>query len=238
MWGDGTAIRCYIYVDDLVDGIIQLTRSTSTSPSTSDPGVRDREGLGRHRSGCRRQDHPHRVGRQPVGVRSRTLATIIDSLGWSPKHPLRDRIAATYPWINSRWSQLTISADASNVSDSDATTKASDRRCSFAPEQTGVGPPTGIAEHIARSGSEVSVITRCLRCPSWRVNNSYRRSFRLTGNRSNMTDKQSRHSLPAITPSSTTRFMRPLFGPDGLLHRDLAEVRLRLVAVVRTPEQV
>src|SRR5207237_6253266 len=33
VWGDGTAIRSYTYVDDMVDGIVRLTASSLTGPA-------------------------------------------------------------------------------------------------------------------------------------------------------------------------------------------------------------
>ena len=33
VWGDGSAIRSYTYVDDMVDGIYRLTQSDLTSPT-------------------------------------------------------------------------------------------------------------------------------------------------------------------------------------------------------------
>ena len=103
----------------------------------------------------------------------------------------------------------------------------------YAPEQTGIGPyTTGIAEHMARSGWEVTVVTGMPHYPSWRVDDSYRRSFRLTENRSDVTVKRCRQ----FTPSHHSFFGRALyeasfFTQTATLHRNLAEFDC-IVAVV------
>ena len=115
VWGDGTAIRCYIYVDDLVDGIIQLTRSDLDEPVNI--GTREyvtvKELVDVVADVAGKIIHIEWVD-GPVGVQSRNFSNDrIESLGWSPKHPLRDGIAATYPWIDEQVrASSRISADA------------------------------------------------------------------------------------------------------------------------------
>lgn len=101
VWGDGTAIRSYTYVEDMVDGIYRLMQS-------------DLEGA--VNIGCPEyvtvDELVHTVaevaGKQihiqhidgPVGVHSRNFSNErIYSLGWQAKYYLKDGIARTYPWI-------------------------------------------------------------------------------------------------------------------------------------------
>jgi nucleoside-diphosphate-sugar epimerase len=101
VWGDGTAIRSYTYVSDLVDGIYRLMHS-------------DLEGA--CNIGCpqyvsvdelvqtvakvagktiRRQHVPG-----PVGVQSRNFSNArIESTGWRAQVFLEEGIARTYPWV-------------------------------------------------------------------------------------------------------------------------------------------
>ena len=112
VWGDGTAIRAYTYVDDLVEGIYTLMQS---DPSTSS---------GRCLEG------PTNVGTDeyvtvdelvetvidvsgkkirikyvegPVGVQARNFSKArICSLGWEARVSLKEGIALTYPWIEAQ----------------------------------------------------------------------------------------------------------------------------------------
>jgi nucleoside-diphosphate-sugar epimerase len=104
VWGDGTAIRSYTFVDDMVDGIYRLMQS-------------DLEGA--VNIGCpqyvtvdelvavvaevagKRVNISHIDG--PVGVQSRNFSNVrIESLGWKPKFLLKDGIALTYPWVEAQ----------------------------------------------------------------------------------------------------------------------------------------
>ena len=104
VWGDGTAIRNYTYVGDMVDGIYRLTQSdlagavnlggneyvtvaelvqTVIDVSGKDIGIEYVEG--------------------PVRVHSRNFdKTRSHSLGWEAKVPLKEGIGATYPWIEAQ----------------------------------------------------------------------------------------------------------------------------------------
>jgi nucleoside-diphosphate-sugar epimerase len=101
VWGDGTAVRSYTYVDDMVDGIYMLMQS-------------DLEGA--VNIGCpqyvsvnelvdtvakvagKKINVKHVEG--PVGVQSRNFSNArIYSTGWQPKFFLEDGIARTYPWV-------------------------------------------------------------------------------------------------------------------------------------------
>ena len=98
VWGDGSAIRSYTYVSDLVDGIYRLMHS-------------DLEGA--CNIGClqyvRVDELVARVAGKtihikhvpgPVGVHSRNFSNArIESTGWRAQVFLEDGIARTYPWV-------------------------------------------------------------------------------------------------------------------------------------------
>jgi nucleoside-diphosphate-sugar epimerase len=101
VWGDGTAVRSYTYVDDLVDGIRRLIDSDHREPvnigcpeyvSVNDlvatvAAVAGKTVTIRHIDG-------------PVGVQSRNFSNAaVESLGWRSTWPLRRGIEATYPWV-------------------------------------------------------------------------------------------------------------------------------------------
>jgi nucleoside-diphosphate-sugar epimerase len=101
IWGDGSAIRVYTYVDDLCDGIHTLMRSELREPTNIGSSelisvdelvetVAEIAGKGvviRHVDG-------------PVGVQARYHSVArIESTGWRARWNLRRGIEATYPWI-------------------------------------------------------------------------------------------------------------------------------------------
>ena len=101
VWGDGTAVRSYTYVDDTVDGVYRLMHSDLEGPVnignpeyvTVDQLVETVVAV----SGKRVTIH-HING--PVGVHSRNFSNgRIESLSWRPEWPLRRGIEKTYPWI-------------------------------------------------------------------------------------------------------------------------------------------
>ncbi len=104
VWGDGTAVRSYTYVDDMVDGIYRLMQSDLDGPVnignpeyvTVDELVRTITEVAGKRIRIRQVDGP-------VGVHSRNFSNArIESLGWRALWPLRRGIEATYPWIASQ----------------------------------------------------------------------------------------------------------------------------------------
>jgi GDP-D-mannose 3', 5'-epimerase len=101
VWGDGSAVRSYTYVGDMVDGIYLLMHSdlhgavnigcpqyvTVDELATEVIKQSGKQLTIRHVSG-------------PVGVQSRNFSNArIYSLGWQAKVFLEDGIRQTYPWV-------------------------------------------------------------------------------------------------------------------------------------------
>jgi nucleoside-diphosphate-sugar epimerase len=104
VWGDGSAVRSYTFVDDMVDGIYRLTQSDLEGPVnvgcpeyvTVDELVHTVADAAGKRVGIR-----HVEG--PVGVRSRNFSNErIYTTGWRAQFPLRAGIERTYPWIEAQ----------------------------------------------------------------------------------------------------------------------------------------
>lgn len=101
VWGDGTAIRNYIYVDDLIEGIYLLMQSDIKEPTNigTEEYVSVKELVDIICEVARKKVNVKWV-EGPVGVQSRNFThTRIRSLGWIPKYSLREGISKTYPWI-------------------------------------------------------------------------------------------------------------------------------------------
>jgi nucleoside-diphosphate-sugar epimerase len=101
VWGDGTAIRSYTYVSDMVDGIYRLMQSDLEGAAnigcpqyvTVDELVETVAKV----SG--KEIHIAHV-EGPVGVQSRNFSNErIYSLGWRAKVYLEEGIGHTYPWV-------------------------------------------------------------------------------------------------------------------------------------------
>ena len=104
VWGDGSAIRSYTYVDDMVDGIYRLTHSELIVPTNIGcPEYVSVDELVRTVAEVagKRLRIVHVKG--PVGVLSRNFSNErIYSTGWRARFSLRDGIARTYPWVEAQ----------------------------------------------------------------------------------------------------------------------------------------
>ncbi|MDD5672766.1 MAG: NAD-dependent epimerase/dehydratase family protein [Chitinivibrionales bacterium] len=104
VWGDGSAIRSYTFVDDMVEGIYLLMHSDLEGAvnigcpqyvSVDELAVTAAEVAGK------KIEIRHIKG--PVGVQSRNFSNErIYSLGWKAKFFLKEGIAKTYPWIEAQ----------------------------------------------------------------------------------------------------------------------------------------
>jgi len=114
VWGDGTAIRVFTYVDDLVHGIYALMQSDLDVPvnlgSDERVTVDDLVKTVIEVSG-KRIKVKYVPG--PVGVHSRNFSKArIKSLDWEAKVSLKEGIAQTYTWIEDQVKKSTSSATA------------------------------------------------------------------------------------------------------------------------------
>lgn len=101
VWGDGRAVRSFIYVDDLVDAVVRLMRSDLAGPANigSEEYVTVQQLVETVIANSGKQLRIEYVP-GPVGVQSRNFSNgRIYSIGWHPKTPLRDGIRVTYEWI-------------------------------------------------------------------------------------------------------------------------------------------
>jgi GDP-D-mannose 3',5'-epimerase len=104
VWGDGTAIRAYTYVSDMVDGIYKLMQSDlHGAVNIGCPQYVTVDELAKTvaKVAGKRMNIQHVKG--PVGVQSRNFSNDrIYSLGWKAKIFLEDGIKLTYPWVESQ----------------------------------------------------------------------------------------------------------------------------------------
>jgi len=104
IWGDGSAMRAYTYIDDLLNGILLLTASDLENGvnigrreyvSVNDlvrtiAAIAGKKIMVKHIEG-------------PVGVKARNFrADRIEAIGWKSRFSLHDGLARTYPWVKAQ----------------------------------------------------------------------------------------------------------------------------------------
>ncbi len=101
IWGDGSAIRSYTYVDDMVDGIHRLTFSDLEGPvNIGSPQYISVLELVQAVAEVAGKRVDVRSVPGPVGVRSRAFSNArIESLGWRARYDIHAGIEKTYPWV-------------------------------------------------------------------------------------------------------------------------------------------
>jgi GDP-D-mannose 3', 5'-epimerase len=104
VWGDGTAVRSYTYVDDMVDGIYRLMHSDLEGPANigNPEYVTVKELVDTVAMVSGKHFNVEWV-KGPVGVQSRNFSNArIYSTGWQAHFPLVAGIKRTYPWIEAQ----------------------------------------------------------------------------------------------------------------------------------------
>jgi nucleoside-diphosphate-sugar epimerase len=101
VWGDGKAVRSFIHVRDLVEGVLRLVESDLKGPVNI--GSREYVSVDELLSVVTRSSGKNVIVRHvngPVGVQSRNFSNDrIESLGWTARIPLSEGIPETYAWV-------------------------------------------------------------------------------------------------------------------------------------------
>jgi GDP-D-mannose 3',5'-epimerase len=101
VWGDGSAVRSYTYVDDMIDGIYRLMHSElHGAVNIGSPQYVTVDELAATIAGVAKKKIRIKHVDGPVGVRSRNFSNArIYSTGWKSRFDLETGIGLTYPWI-------------------------------------------------------------------------------------------------------------------------------------------
>jgi len=104
IWGDGTAVRSYTYVADMVDGIYRLMHSDLVGAVNigCPEYVSVNELVDAVAEVAGKKIHVKHI-QGPVGVQSRNFSNErIYTTGWQANYYLKQGIAATYPWVEAQ----------------------------------------------------------------------------------------------------------------------------------------
>lgn len=101
VWGDGTAVRSYTYVDDMVDGIFLLMQSDlEGAVNIGCPEYITVDELAHIAAEVSGKKVTVKHVKGPVGVQSRNFSNErIYSIGWKSRFSVRQGIVLTYPWV-------------------------------------------------------------------------------------------------------------------------------------------
>jgi GDP-D-mannose 3', 5'-epimerase len=101
VWGDGTAVRSYTYIDDMVEGIYMLMQSDlQGAVNIGCPQYATVDELANIIAEVSGKKISIRHVKGPVGVQSRNFSNErIYSIGWKSRFNLKQGIALTYPWV-------------------------------------------------------------------------------------------------------------------------------------------
>ena len=104
VWGDGSAMRAYTYIDDLLNGILLLMRSTlENGVNIGRQEYVSVDELARTVAAAAGKKVKFKHISGPVGVKARNFRNDrIRSIGWESQFSLRDGIARTYPWVKAQ----------------------------------------------------------------------------------------------------------------------------------------
>jgi GDP-D-mannose 3',5'-epimerase len=104
VWGDGSAMRAYTFIDDMVDGIVRLMGSDlENGVNIGRPEYVSVDELIRTIAAVAGKTIHLKHIAGPVGVKARNFTNDrIRSTGWASRFSLRDGLTQTYPWIESQ----------------------------------------------------------------------------------------------------------------------------------------
>jgi nucleoside-diphosphate-sugar epimerase len=103
VWGDGRQTRSFLFIDDCIRGILDIMRSTSSSPVNLGSGelvtVNELVDIACAIAGVELRKRYERAAPQGVRGRSSDNTRFRALFGWEPSMPLREGLRITYEWI-------------------------------------------------------------------------------------------------------------------------------------------
>ena len=104
VWGDGSAMRAYTYIDDMIDGILMLMASdleNGVNIGRQEYVSVDELVMTVAEVAGKKINIKHVEG--PVGVKARNFrVNRISAIGWKSKFSLKEGLSQTYPWVKAQ----------------------------------------------------------------------------------------------------------------------------------------
>jgi len=104
VWGDGSAMRAYTYIDDMIDGILMLMASdleNGVNIGRQEYVSVDELVMTVAEVAGKKINIKHVEG--PVGVKARNFRVDrISAIGWKSKFSLKEGLSQTYPWVKAQ----------------------------------------------------------------------------------------------------------------------------------------
>jgi nucleoside-diphosphate-sugar epimerase len=119
IWGDGNQTRSFLYIDECIEGVLRLMRSSFTGPvNIGSEEMISINGLAKLVMNIAGKDLPIRNIPGPTGVRGRNSDNrlIGRRLGWQPSQPLRNGLEITYRWIESQVASAPLAGRSQSLS--------------------------------------------------------------------------------------------------------------------------
>lgn len=116
VWGDGRQTRSFLYVDECLEGTLQLMRSDFEGPvNIGSEEMVTLNGLAQLVIGIAGKDLAVRNVPGPQGVRGRNSDNTLvrERLGWEPRQSLEAGLRKTYAWISDQVARERAGTDAS-----------------------------------------------------------------------------------------------------------------------------
>ena len=104
VWGDGSAMRAYTYIDDMIDGILMLMASdleNGVNIGRQEYVSVDELVMTVTEVAGKKINIKHVEG--PVGVKARNFRVDrINAIGWKSNFSLKEGLSQTYPWVKAQ----------------------------------------------------------------------------------------------------------------------------------------
>lgn len=106
IWGDGSQVRSFLYIDDCVDGILKVFDSDIHGPINvgSEILISVNDMVSAYEEFADIRLNREYILNAPLGVRGRNSdSSMLKSLGWTEKHKVYDGLKKTYNWIEEQY---------------------------------------------------------------------------------------------------------------------------------------
>lgn len=107
IWGDGKQTRSFMWIDDCIEGTLNIAKSGETEPlnlgSSELVTINELVDIAEEIGGVKLERRYNLSAPKGVNGRNSDNTLILERLGWEPSTKLRDGMRRTYAWIEQEW---------------------------------------------------------------------------------------------------------------------------------------